>query len=84
MTAISGRVIDHSGRPVAGARVMFAAAPGPVPDIALLTDGDGAFSIAAPMPGRYVIAAHHDAGSGEATVNAGTGALDTVEIRIGR
>jgi hypothetical protein len=38
-----------------GARVLFANAPGAVPDIAALTDASGRFTLAAPWAGTYTI-----------------------------
>lgn len=66
---IAGRARDTRGAPLAGARVMFKQAPVSVPDVALLTDGAGAFRLAAPAPGRYVVACFADGfAPGEATV----------------
>jgi len=59
MTALSyviaGRVCAVDGSPVAGARVYFTAGPVPLPDVATLTDRDGAFSLSAPSAGTYTI-----------------------------
>ena len=52
---ISGVVRDPQGNAVPRARIAFASAPVPVPDVAALTASDGAFSLAAPAPGAYVI-----------------------------
>lgn len=52
---ISGTVRDAKGNPVAQARVYFTAGPVPLPDIAVLTDTRGAFSLSAPSPGTYEI-----------------------------
>lgn len=54
-SVISGIVRDSAGRPVAQARVYFTDGPVPFPDIAVLTDSAGAFSLAAPAPGSYRI-----------------------------
>ena len=40
---------------MAEARVFFTSAPGPIPDIAMLTNEEGQFSLQAPTPGRYEI-----------------------------
>jgi hypothetical protein len=53
---ITGGVSQSGGQPVAGARVLFANAPGAVPDIAALTDASGRFTLAAPWAGTYTIA----------------------------
>jgi len=50
---VAGRVVDEDGLPVAGATVLFAAGPVPVPDIAQLTGPDGGFAMAAPGLGTY-------------------------------
>jgi len=55
VTLVAGRVLGGSGTPLAGARVAFADAPAPVPDVAALTGPDGRFSLTAPVPGRYVV-----------------------------
>jgi Carboxypeptidase regulatory-like domain len=52
---ISGVVRSPNGKPIANARVYFTAGPVPLPEIAALTDGSGAFSLTAPVPGEYVI-----------------------------
>jgi hypothetical protein len=53
VTPIRGRVRDPQGRPIAQAKVYFTSGPVPLPDIAMLTDSEGAFSISAPAPGTY-------------------------------
>jgi hypothetical protein len=50
---IRGSVRDGGGRPVAGARVMVASAPGPVPDVAALTGPGGGFDLDVAGPGAY-------------------------------
>jgi protocatechuate 3,4-dioxygenase beta subunit len=82
MATISGRVVDASGRGIAGARVMVTAAPGPVPDMAMLTDADGGFVIGAARPGRYTIAATTDAAAGEHSVTVATDPIRGVELRL--
>jgi len=84
MTTISGRVVDANGRGIAGARVMVTAAPGPVPDMAMLTDADGRFVIGAAVPGRYTVAAHTDAATGELAVQASGDPVEGVELRLPR
>ena len=54
-SAVSGRVLDSHGRPVAAATVYFVSGPVALPDIAQLTGADGRFSLVAPAPGRYRI-----------------------------
>ncbi len=55
MAVVSGRVLDAAGAPVEHARVGFADAPVPVPDIAVVTGPDGSFALNAPGPGRYAL-----------------------------
>lgn len=52
---ISGIVTDDNGQPVAAARVAFTSGPVPVPDIALMTDRSGAFTISAGVAGTYEV-----------------------------
>ena len=55
MSVIFGVVRDPIGNPVPQARVAFAVGPVPLPDIAALTDADGAFTLSVPVIGEYVI-----------------------------
>lgn len=57
---IRGRVHLADGMPVVEARVFLTSAPVDTPDVALLTDEEGRFSLAVPSPGRYVVACHAD------------------------
>jgi hypothetical protein len=57
VTLVAGRVLGASGAPLAEARVAFAEAPVPVPDIAAVTGADGRFALSAPAPGPYVVLA---------------------------
>lgn len=52
---ITGIVTDETGRPVPGARIAFTSGPVPVPDVALITDRSGTFTVSAPTPGTYEI-----------------------------
>lgn len=52
---ISGTVLDPDGQPVADARVYFLEGPVPLPDVAVLTDRNGEFTLTAPAPGTYKI-----------------------------
>jgi hypothetical protein len=60
VTVVAGRVLGASGTPLADARVAFAEAPVPVPDIAAVTGPDGGFALSAPAHGRYVVLAAAD------------------------
>ena len=78
---IDGTVTDPSGRPVAGAAVLIASSPTPVPDIAALTGEDGRFSITVPVPGAYRLTARSAAGTVEVAVDvAPTGAGLDIEL----
>jgi Carboxypeptidase regulatory-like domain len=52
---VAGVVSDAAGAAVSAARVSFVAGPGALPDIAALTDDQGAFTLSAPLPGDYTI-----------------------------
>ena len=77
---LTGVVVDAEGRPVQDARVALAAAPVEVPDVAVLTGEDGAFSIAAPVAGSYRVAAYGDQGGAQETVEVGHGR--DAEVRL--
>ena len=81
---LSGIVLDAAGQPVAGARVYLVGAPGPVPDMAVLTGADGRFVLGAARAGRYEVACSNDAGdSASARVEVeARGAA--VELRLAR
>ena len=80
---ISGTVVDAAGRAVAQARVYAVKAPGPMPDVAALTDAEGRFTIAAPLPGAYEIGCTSDAhGSATAAVRVEDDAV-RMQIRLG-
>lgn|GEM_PF-1860939 len=80
---ISGTVLSAGGQPVALARVYVLAAPGPVPDVALLTDADGRFEIGTLQPGAYEIGASTDGlGSGSVAVRLAR-ADARVQIKLG-
>lgn len=65
---IRGQVADQAGRPVAGAAIYVSSSPRPMPDIAQLAGEDGRFTLAAPVPGEYVIGARAGDAIGEVTV----------------
>jgi hypothetical protein len=71
------------GRPVAGASVMFASGPVPLPDIAQLTNAQGAFSLAAPVEGTYRIFVNTpEAGTAEREVAVVGAAEVSIVIRL--
>jgi Carboxypeptidase regulatory-like domain len=78
---ITGLVSRSDGRPIAGARVLFASGPGAFPDIAALTDGTGRFTLAAPLPGDYTLEVVAD-GFHSQRVSASLGTRETRELNI--
>ena len=64
LAVISGVVLDSAGNPLADARVYFVEGPGPLPDIAALTDAQGRFQLSAPGSGLYVVAVAADGPAG--------------------
>jgi carboxypeptidase family protein len=81
MPVVAGRVRDTAGAPVAQARVAFADAPVPVPDVAALTGPDGRFALSAPAPGRYAVLAAAD-GHEAARVSVDVGDRAELEITL--
>ena len=77
ISVISGIVRTADGQPVASARVFFVSSPVPVPDVALLTDRNGRFSLTAPAPGVY-----GRFGASSITVDVPSGQNVEVEIRL--
>ena len=81
---VSGVVRDASGAPVEGARVMFADGPGPMPDVAALTDAQGAFTLSAPVAGRYRIQCVVEGRSPvDVAVTLAAGDLQRIEVTVG-
>ena len=72
---ISGTVRDALRRPVPLARVYFTGGPVALPDVAMLTNDEGAFSLSVPAEGNYQIAC---AAEGFAPASA------TVAVQSGR
>jgi hypothetical protein len=82
---ISGVVRNPSGNPVTDARVYFTAGPVPLPEIAALTDSNGAFSLSAPSPGIYSIECNADGFAPKAaTVTVASGQKVHIDIQLGR
>jgi hypothetical protein len=68
---------------VAGARVHFAGGPVALPDVALLTDAGGTFTLSAPVPGTYQVGCAADGfAATTVTVNVAAGQPAKVEIRL--
>lgn len=72
MTRILGTVTGPNGEKITEASVYFMDGPVPLPDIAQITDDDGRFRLAAPVPGIYHI--------GVRGLDAETTAEITVEV----
>lgn len=62
-----GRVVDAGGSPVPRAHIVVVAGSVPMPEIALLSDDAGRFSLRLP-PGIFTLRAHGPAGTGQAEV----------------
>jgi carboxypeptidase family protein len=82
---ISGMVLDPNRQPVTEARVYFIDGPVSLPDIAVLTDRNGEFTLTAPAPGTYKIGCSADGfASTTLAVNITTGQNVQVEIQLSR
>lgn len=80
---ISGVVRDPKGKPVEGARVYFTDGPGPLADVAALTNGEGEFSLPAPSPGAYRVEVNADGFDTESlTVKVESGQRVNSEIKL--
>jgi hypothetical protein len=79
-----GRVVDASGAPVPNALVTIVESTVPMPEIALMCDADGRFSLRLPA-GRFRFRAHGAGGSGDAEVevDGAPAADDEIVIVIG-
>ena len=78
---IRGRVVDGTGRAVAEATAFVVRAPGPVPDLAAMSNADGRFVIDGLAAGAYRLrAVGPDGGQGEADARAS--APDELVIRL--
>jgi hypothetical protein len=78
-----GQVLDTSGAPVPGARIVIVASTVPMPEIALLSDEQGRFALRLP-PGHFTLRAHGPSGAtGEAKVD-GAPSADNIVITLGR
>lgn len=83
MTRLLGTVTGPNGERIEEASVYFMEGPVPLPDIAQLTNEQGEFRMAAPVPGTYRIGVR--AGDGEpveVTVEVRDEAEQTVEINV--
>ncbi len=83
-TPIHGSVVDAKGKPVAGGRISWAKGPVALPDVMLLSDARGGFTLAAPTPGDYRLRCDtDDHGSVEKALKAAGKAL-TVKLQLPR
>lgn len=71
MVGISFR--DSAGRPMAGAVISIAAAPGEVHDIAMVADDWGEIVISAPLAGNYRFLVSHTGKTFHATAHIAEG-----------
>ena len=75
---VAGRVRTDDGSAIVGARIYFLSGPGPLPDVAALTDSRGAFSLGAPHTGVYKIGCTTEgyaSASADVTVTGTSGAF---------
>ncbi len=77
----AGRVVDVSGNPVAGALVTIVRASVPMPEIAIVADSEGRFSLFLPA-GRFTIRAHTATRGWGETEASGSPATDVILITI--
>ena len=84
MSTIAGRVLDADGNPVPGASVAVSSGPGPVNDIAVVTDVEGRFRLGNLGPGRFALTANgaNDL-QGTAAVEVAADEQAVAEIRLG-
>lgn len=66
--SLSGVVMSTDGSPVSGAAVMIIAAPQPVPDIAIISDSHGHFSLEDCPAGYYVLEVISRSGTGRVEI----------------
>lgn len=80
---IYGVVSDNSGLPIAGARIYFIDSPVALPDIAVLSDDNGQFSLSVPAAGNYQIGCAADGfSSSTATINVASGLEAHINIKL--
>jgi len=82
--SIEGHIIRSQTRePVENATITVVRGPGPVPDIAPLTDSTGWFALSGLLPGKWVLLARGpDDETGETTVQVLSGGFSNVTIAI--
>jgi hypothetical protein len=78
-----GRVVDVNGSPVPSATIVIVASTVPMPEIAIVSDAQGRFTLNLP-PGRFTLRAHSPDGAvGESDVE-GASTTGDIAIIIGR
>ncbi len=82
LTLVHGQAVDTQGKPVAGARVGWAAGPGNLPDVMLLTDAHGRFTLSAPLPGSYTLRCISDNAGGASLQVRAAGQPLQVQVRL--
>ncbi|MET9297264.1 carboxypeptidase-like regulatory domain-containing protein [Streptomyces sp. NPDC003077] len=86
MAVIAGVVVDADGVPVPDARVYVTDGPGPVPDVAALTDPDGRFALSAGADGAYTVECRSERGGASrvtvATVTVRGGMAAELRVRL--
>lgn len=79
---VTVRVRRSDGRPAVGAMVSVPRSTTPVPELALLTDADGAVTFHLPR-GRYTVEAFtEDGGRGSADMAVESGGPMTLELQV--
>lgn len=79
---INGTVRSTTGKPLPDARVVVESAPNPTPDIAILTDADGQFTLPTVGAGEYRLATYADGHEATHTTITVTNTPVTVEPRL--
>lgn len=83
-STVTGRVVDSTGAPVAGASVTISGSRQPLNDIAALTGPDGRFRFRGLPAGDYSLHVFGGGkGTGGAAFNVIAGEVATVEIQLG-
>ena len=83
MQTIQGQVVDPQGNPVSEAAVYIVASPVSMPDMGLLTDASGNFTLGAPAAGSYTIGARADpwnASQSKVEVQDGMSAIVKIQL----
>jgi len=75
-------VLDASGKPVPGAFIVIVASTVPMPEIALVSDGEGQLALSLPS-GRFTLRAHDPDGATGTAEADGAPNTDEIVIRIG-